>query len=94
MLERWSNGRFRATLHCVVNEAGAERFSLPFFYEPALDATVAPLPCAVPAGERPRFASLSAAQQLLAGLGLAESDDELIGEYFHRPPRPEDRVEL
>ena len=48
-LERWSNGRFKATLHCVVNETGRERFSLPFFYEPNLDAQVAPLPSTVSA---------------------------------------------
>lgn len=43
-LERWSNGRFKATLHCVVNETGRERFSLPFFFEPNLDAAIEPLP--------------------------------------------------
>jgi isopenicillin N synthase-like dioxygenase len=42
LLERWTGGRVRATRHRVVG-SGAERFSIPFFYEPAVDAVVAPL---------------------------------------------------
>jgi isopenicillin N synthase-like dioxygenase len=42
LLERWTAGRVRATRHRVVG-SGAERFSVPFFYEPAVDAVIAPL---------------------------------------------------
>jgi isopenicillin N synthase-like dioxygenase len=42
LLERWTGGRVRATRHRVVGW-GAERFSVPFFYEPAADAVIAPL---------------------------------------------------
>jgi len=42
LLERWTDGRVRATRHRVVG-AGTERFSIPFFYEPAVDAMIAPL---------------------------------------------------
>lgn len=42
LLERWTGGRVRATRHRVVG-TGAERFSIPFFYEPAVDAVIAPL---------------------------------------------------
>jgi isopenicillin N synthase-like dioxygenase len=42
LLERWTGGRVRATRHRVVG-SGAERFSVPFFYEPAVDAVIAPL---------------------------------------------------
>jgi len=42
LLERWTGGRIRATRHRVVG-SGAERFSVPFFYEPAVDAVIAPL---------------------------------------------------
>lgn len=41
-LERWSNGKFPATLHCVVSETGKERYSMPFFYETNIDAEVVP----------------------------------------------------
>ena len=42
LLERWTGGRVRATRHRVVG-SGRERFSIPFFYEPAVDAVIAPL---------------------------------------------------
>jgi isopenicillin N synthase-like dioxygenase len=42
LLERWTGGRVYATRHRVVG-SGAERFSIPFFYEPAVDAVIAPL---------------------------------------------------
>jgi isopenicillin N synthase-like dioxygenase len=43
LLEQWTAGRVRATLHRVVSP-GRQRFSIPFFYEPAVDAEIAPLP--------------------------------------------------
>lgn len=43
VLERWSAGRIRATEHRVLG-SGAERFSIPFFYEARADAVIAPLP--------------------------------------------------
>jgi isopenicillin N synthase-like dioxygenase len=43
LLERWTGGQVRATLHRVVSP-GRERFSIPFFYEPAAEAEIAPLP--------------------------------------------------
>ncbi|GMG82851.1 hypothetical protein LNKW23_20640 [Paralimibaculum aggregatum] len=42
MLEDWSGGRIRATPHRVLGGA-AERFSVPFFFEPAVDARIEPL---------------------------------------------------
>lgn len=82
-----SNGRFKATLHCVVNETGRERFSLPFFYEPNLDAPVGPLPGTGDPIERYAHGPISPAQKLLRGLGLL--DDEVqsaVGEYFDKQP--------
>lgn len=43
LLERWTGGRIRATEHRVV-ALGGERFSIPFFYEPRVDAEIRPLP--------------------------------------------------
>jgi len=42
LLERWTDGQVRATLHRVVSPE-RERFSIPFFYEPAAEAEIAPL---------------------------------------------------
>jgi isopenicillin N synthase-like dioxygenase len=43
MLCRWTNSRYRSTLHRVVNTTGQERFSLPLFFEPNFDALVVAL---------------------------------------------------
>jgi isopenicillin N synthase-like dioxygenase len=45
LLERWTAGRVRATRHRVIAPSKA-RFSIPFFYEPRVDAEIAPLPLA------------------------------------------------
>ncbi|MFG2968743.1 isopenicillin N synthase family dioxygenase [Streptomyces sp. NPDC048288] len=45
LLEVATNGYLKATNHRVVSPPGArERFSAPFFYNPRLDARIAPLP--------------------------------------------------
>ncbi len=43
LLERWTGGRIRATRHRVLGSDHA-RCSIPFFYEPRVDAVIAPLP--------------------------------------------------
>jgi isopenicillin N synthase-like dioxygenase len=45
LLARWTGGRIRATEHRVLG-CDRERYSIPFFYEPCVDATIAPLPLA------------------------------------------------
>ena len=42
ILERWSGRRIKATEHRVIG-TGAARHSVPFFYEPRVDAEIAPL---------------------------------------------------
>ena len=43
VLERWTGGRIRATVHRVLG-SGQERYSIPFFHEARVDAVIAPLP--------------------------------------------------
>jgi isopenicillin N synthase-like dioxygenase len=43
VLELWTGGLIRATLHRVLG-MGRERYSIPFFYEARPDAVIAPLP--------------------------------------------------
>jgi isopenicillin N synthase-like dioxygenase len=45
VLERWTAGRIRATEHRVLG-AGRQRYSIPYFHEPRVDALIAPLPIA------------------------------------------------
>jgi isopenicillin N synthase-like dioxygenase len=40
MLERWTNGMFKSTKHRVLTAGDAERYSIPFFYEPNFDTRV------------------------------------------------------
>jgi isopenicillin N synthase-like dioxygenase len=42
LLKRWTNGRFKATVHRVVHLADAPRFSMPLFCNPNYDTLVDP----------------------------------------------------
>lgn len=48
MLQLWTNGMYKPTVHRVLNVAGEargqSRISVPFFYEPNFDARVEPMP--------------------------------------------------
>jgi isopenicillin N synthase-like dioxygenase len=50
MLDRLTEGRYRSTAHRVRNTSTDDRLSFPFFFDPAWDAQVTPLPLA---GSRP-----------------------------------------
>ncbi|GAA6061896.1 hypothetical protein JCM10212_004714 [Sporobolomyces blumeae] len=47
MWEILSAGLYKSTLHRVIHQAPTYRISLPFFYEPAFDAVIEPLPTAL-----------------------------------------------
>ena len=70
---RWSNGVLRSTPHRVVNRTARDRYSIPYFFDPAADAVVSPLPGCVPAGESPRFDDLVYGEYLLSKLDANHS---------------------
>lgn len=49
LLERWTGGRIKATVHRV-ERLGVRRHSIPFFFEAGVDTVIAPLP--LPEGDR------------------------------------------
>ncbi|MDE0886926.1 MAG: hypothetical protein OSB70_15480 [Myxococcota bacterium] len=43
-LQVWTNDRYRASVHRVVPMTKKARYSIPYFYNPPLDATIQPIP--------------------------------------------------
>jgi len=69
LMARWTNGRWQATLHRVVNPpaelaAASRRLSLVFFHNPNYDAPVAALPGTVPTGEAAKFPATTSGDHL------------------------------
>ena len=55
MLARWTNDRYRATVHRVQSPVGCARYSVPTFVNPSYDTAVECLPSCLAAGERPKY---------------------------------------
>lgn len=55
MLRRWTNDRFLATPHRVLNKSGAERYALPFFFDCGADHVMSCLPTCVGPGKPARY---------------------------------------
>lgn len=59
MLRRWTNDRFLATPHGVVNRSGLERYAIPFFFDCSTEYVMTPLPTCVSADNPAKYDPIS-----------------------------------
>ena len=59
MLQVWSNDQYPAPLHRVRASTNRERYSLPFFFNPASEAVYAPLPALTNEQSPPRYRAIN-----------------------------------
>lgn len=65
LMSRWTNGRYRSTLHRVKNNALAtDRYSIAFFFDPSYDALIDCIPSCIGPGEERQFAPCSAGEHI------------------------------
>ncbi len=66
LLRHWTNGRFNAALHRVVNASGNERYSIPLFVHPSFRTRIDPQALVGEAPSRPEFAPIVAGERVYA----------------------------
>ena len=55
IMRRWSNDRFLSTPHGVINDSGADRYSIAYFHSPNVETVIECLPSCVSAENPPRY---------------------------------------
>lgn len=74
-MARWTDDRYRATPHRVVNRSGRDRYSIAFFVHPNFDAMIASLAAPRSKPRTSKYPPIRAGDDLLARLGNSGSSD-------------------
>lgn len=66
MLRRWSNDHFRSTPHRVLNQAGVNRYAIPFFFDPNTSTVIECLPSCTSVDDPPKHQPITYRDYLVA----------------------------
>lgn len=64
MIQRWTNGIYRSTLHRVLNAGDRDRYSIAFFFNPDATARVECLPTCHDAAHPPRYPACTVGEHI------------------------------
>jgi isopenicillin N synthase-like dioxygenase len=67
-MARWTNERYQATPHRVINRSRRERYAVPFFFDPDYDAVIECLPTCQGPGNPAKYAPIKGGEHLLSML--------------------------
>ena len=67
LLRRWTNGRYAAALHRVINVSGRERYSMPLFMHPSFHTRIDPRTLVDETPATPDFEAIVAGEEVFAG---------------------------
>lgn len=88
LMARWTNDRWRSTLHRVVNPSGlnmanSERQSIGFFVHPDYDAPVACISSCLAQGETPRYPPVTAGHHIKMKIDRSHTSAGTQGDTTH-----------
>jgi isopenicillin N synthase-like dioxygenase len=64
MMARWTNDRYRSTIHRVINASGRERYSVPFFFSGYPEHPISCIPSTLDEGKVARYATMTVDQHM------------------------------